>query len=134
MKPPIKYIPSDLVKFTDFSNTKSFVYTAQLENMKQVYDGDTITRLSIDLGFSVWVRETIRLVGIDTPELRGTTYNAGIEARDWLREQLEPHDTFTVRTHKGTGKYGRWLAEVSIEGRNLNREMVKIGLAKAYWI
>ena len=37
----------------------------------EVYDGDTIT-VDIDLGLNVWLKDqTLRLLGIDTPELRG---------------------------------------------------------------
>ena len=36
-----------------------------------VYDGDSIT-LDIDLGFNHWMlNQKIRLLGIDTPEIRG---------------------------------------------------------------
>ncbi len=36
----------------------------------EVYDGDTFT-FEVDLGFSITVKEKIRLAGINTPEVRG---------------------------------------------------------------
>ena len=37
--------------------------------VERVVDGDTVD-LRIDLGFSVWISERCRLIGIDTPEPR----------------------------------------------------------------
>lgn len=43
-------------------------YAAQVVS---VYDGDTIT-VDIDLGLEVWLKgQKIRLLNIDTPEVRG---------------------------------------------------------------
>jgi len=98
-----------------------------------VYDGDTIT-CDIDLGFGVWLRnQTIRLYGIDTPELRGGERDAGLESRDVVRELMLDVDV-TLRTHKDKkGKYGRWLAEVfDDDGRSFNEYLIENGYAKRY--
>jgi len=103
-----------------------------------VYDGDTIT-VDVDLGFGVWLlKQKIRLYGIDAPEIRGEGKALGIKTRDWLRAQLWSGKKIELRTYKGTsggdekGKYGRWLAEVFCDGKNLNEEMLELGLAKRY--
>ena len=119
--------------FSDFSHPDKYHYTAIVDSMAQVYDGDTITRCRIDLGFNVHVVETLRLVGIDTPELRGPERESGIISRDFLRSHIELGKPFGIRTHKGKGKYGRWLAEIGVGGVNLNQLMVNEGYAKLYW-
>jgi len=101
----------------------------------EVYDGDTIT-CDIDLGFGVWKHsEKIRLFGIDSPEVRGATREAGLRTRDELRRRILGRDVL-IRTHKDEReKYGRYLAEVLVwngqarDWRNVNEELVTEGLA-----
>lgn len=90
-----------------------------------VYDGDTIT-VDIDLGLGVWLRgQKVRLKGINAPEVRGDTARDGQRVRSvlvmliWEREVI-------IRTEKDrTEKYGRWLATVILEDRNINEWMVE---------
>ena len=99
----------------------------------KVYDGDTIT-VDIDLGLNSWLKDQkLRLVGIDTPEMRGPEKPEGTKVRDWLREQILGKPVI-IKTHKSRnkGKYGRWLCTVYIDGRNLNLEMLASGMAKPY--
>jgi micrococcal nuclease len=43
-----------------------------------VYDGDSIT-CDLDLGLNVWLKnQKIRLLGIDTPEIRGEERELGL--------------------------------------------------------
>jgi len=97
------------------------------------YDGDTVT-MDIDLGLNVWVRDQkLRLYGIDTPELRGSDREFGLEVRDYVKSRLEGAETILVETHKdSTGKYGRWLATIYADGINLNEELVLMDFAKVY--
>ena len=97
---------------------KPYAYNAIVT---KVYDGDTIT-VDIDLGLGVWLKkQTIRLYGINTPELRGDEREEGLESRAELIELLQfkggPLTTkpchVTIKTYKvKKGKYGSWLAEV----------------------
>ena len=98
----------------------------------KVYDGDTIT-VDIDLGFGVWLhKQKIRLVGIDTPEVRGEEKEEGLKSRDWLREKILDKQ-ITLRTAKDRkGKYGRWLGSVILHSTNINQEMISLGLAEKY--
>jgi len=100
----------------------------------KVYDGDTLTA-EVDLGFKMWAKKIkLRLIGIDTPEIR--TKNPAekllaIKARDRVRELCLDKEV-KITTH-GKGKYGRWLATVYIEGDiDLRRFLVDEGLAKEY--
>ena len=53
-----------------------------------VYDGDTVTA-DVDLGFEVWLKgQTLRLLNIDTPEVRGKEKAEGIVSRDALRARI----------------------------------------------
>ena len=95
-----------------------------------VYDGDTIT-VDIDLGLNLWVRSRkVRLYGIDTPEIRGEERPEGLKVRDWLRERIL-NKTIILKTYRDkSGKYGRLLGSVWLDGENLNEVMVELGLAK----
>lgn len=104
-----------------------------------VYDGDTIT-LMIDQGMKHFARVKVRLVGINTPEIRTTDLEEkarGYAARDFLKEKIEGK-TVIVHTAK-KGKFGRWLGviwlyEEGMEelGQSLNDLMIKEGHAVAY--
>ena len=96
-----------------------------------MYDGDTVT-LDISLGFGVTMREKIRLLGINTPEVRGKERELGLISRDRLRELIDYKDVIIV-THKDKGgKYGRLLATIYLDGVNINQQLVDEGLAEAY--
>jgi micrococcal nuclease len=103
-----------------------------------VYDGDTAT-LELELGLDVRVVKTVRLFGIDTPEVRPLKSRAaGYAARDWLRVQMEGCPdlrviTGTEKSRPQIGKYGRLLVRVACEGRDLNQEMIERGFAKPYY-
>lgn len=75
----------------------------------RVKDGDSLI-LKIDLGFKTFVEKDIRLFGIDAPEKRGKTKDAGIAAKKHLAYLLKKHAPITIKTLKDkTGKYGRYL-------------------------
>jgi micrococcal nuclease len=98
-----------------------------------VYDGDTI-RVNIDLGFDTWkLNETIRLYGIDTPEIRGAERPEGLIAKDYVVSKLPVGKEITILTLRDRKeKYGRYLAIVFCDGVNLNEELVDKGLAREY--
>jgi len=87
-----------------------YIYKATVTS---VYDGDTLT-VDIDLGFSVVLRNIkLRLLGINTPELRGGTTETksyARQARDYVREKCLGKEIY-VESHK-KGKYGRYLATI----------------------
>ena len=108
------------------------MYTYSLEVTK-VYDGDTVYG-TVDLGFSVYTWQKFRLLGINTPEIRTRDLEekaAGYAARDWLKKQITEAKEVRVKS-EGKGKYGRWLAVLYIDGRNINEEMLSNGMAKPY--
>jgi micrococcal nuclease len=104
-------------------------------NVIRVYDGDTITIASKVPGLvnSAVYQFSVRLAGIDTPELK--TSNAeekqlGIMARDALRAKILGKD---VRLQNvATEKYGRLLADVYHDELHLNRWLINERYAVPY--
>jgi len=101
--------------------------------VRKVYDGDTIT-VDIDLGFGIVMKaQKIRLLYIDTPEIRGESRQEGLKSRDALRQMIG-NKWVKIKTHRDSkGKYGRWLGEVFIDKDgpvNINEWLVSEGLAK----
>ncbi len=98
----------------------------------KVYDGDTIT-VDFDLGFGILIRkQKIRLLGINTPEVRGPEKPQGIISRNALRQRILGK-VVTIKTSRDKkGKYGRWLGEVFVEDENINQWLISEGYAKEY--
>lgn len=90
------------------------------EKVARVIDGDTIEMAS---------GERVRLMGIDTPEKRRTGYQ---EAKDYLIHRLLGKEVKLDRIKKRE-KYGRTLAYVYLDGKNINQEMIDKGYAKPYF-
>ncbi len=84
-----------------------------------VHDGDTLR--AIDEGK---VERKVRLVGIDAPEI-GQAF--GTKSRDGLTAMVKGK---SVEVHADSeDRYGRTLARIEVEGRDVNRQMVVDGLA-----
>lgn len=104
-----------------------FIYQA---SVAKVVDGDTLD-LQIDLGFGVFTRQRVRLLGINAAE-HGTELGdkATAFARDWVQEH---GPVFTVRTQKDKKeKYGRYLATVLSDAADLGQALIDAGLAVSY--
>ena len=98
-----------------------------------VVDGDTV-KAEIDLGFGITRKDTLRLKGINAPELHAADKAHGIQAKSFLRALVEGK-TVTIRTHKDASeKYGRLLAEIfqGDDSVSANQKMVAAGHAKPY--
>ena len=100
--------------------------------VRKVYDGDTIT-VDIDLGFDVVLKnQKIRLSRINAPEIRGDQRPAGLKSRDALRSKIG-NKWILIKTKKDKkGKYGRWLADIFLEDKNINDWLMAEGLASEY--
>lgn len=87
-----------------------------------VYDGDTCT-VDIDLGLHTWIKgETLRLLRINAPELKGSEREKGLQSRDFLREQIIAQEVMIQTFKDEKEKYGRYLAEIWLQkdGEDLN--------------
>ena len=94
----------------------------------RVYDGDSIKAIGHDIEIKV------RLVGIDAPEKskkkRGSGQPHSAKASEFLSEMVL-NKTVDIRGY-GTGPYGRILAVVTVDGKNVNLQVIKAGLAEVY--
>ena len=117
----------------DIETAKPFV--APIEpygTVVKVYDGDTITVVAkLQLQGSPYYKFSIRLAGIDTPEIRGANREAAIEARDALANKIM-HKKVEI-TNVKTEKYGRLLADIHIDGLHINQWLINEGYAKPYF-
>ena len=98
----------------------------------KVYDGDTIT-CDINCGFEICLKDQkIRLLGIDTPEVRGKDKEKGIIVRDIVREKLLNKNIILESIDCKKGKYGRWLCDVYIDDLNINKWLLDNNYAEKY--
>jgi endonuclease YncB( thermonuclease family) len=98
------------------------------------YDGDTCTVNIKKFPDIIGQGISIRLWGIDTPEMKGKCSkekNLAIEARNFLVSRFENARTIELRKPR-RDKYFRILCEVWINGRNINKLMVEQGFAVEY--
>ena len=95
--------------------------------IEKVVDGDTVD-VFIDLGFSVWHKERIRLVGVDTAE-KNTAF--GKATKKLLVDTLEGKKV-KLQVSK-PDKYGRYLGIIFLDSsESINDQMIKYGIAKPY--
>lgn len=108
----------------------TYLYNAVVTS---IYDGDTI-RVNIDLGFNFWkMNETIRLSGIDAPELRGIERPLGLKSKEWLEKKIPIGSKIIIQTEKDKQeKYGRYLGTIWADGVNINLQMMEEKFAIPY--
>ena len=92
----------------------------------KVSDGDTLNVQKVENGKFVGEIMKIRMFGIDAPE---KTQDYGIESKQAL-EKLVNGKTLEIE-EKNRDRYGRTVAVVYVNGKNVNEEMVKNG--NAWW-
>ena len=102
---------------------KDSLYTYKVLDIR-VIDGDTVD-LVIDLGFYLYRKIRLRLVGFNAPEIRGKKKEEGLIAKEKLKKILSQKSSWIVKTYKDTGIYGRYYGElISVDGKiNANKEM-----------
>ena len=110
-----------------------------------VYDGDTMRGI-LDLGFGIDFKGikgkgiSLRLEGVDTPELRSkdsVDKEKAYKVRDYVRELVKESGNKAIVISKKVGKYGRYLSEVILLDNNnlyfsLNNRLKKLGYEKNY--
>ncbi len=113
-----------------------YVYRAQVV---KVHDADTIVLLC-DLGFDVRVRATVRVAGINAPELATPEGKRAQQwALGWLMGAGPDEWPLVIASQKaataiGTEKYGRWMAQVwrVSDGTELGAALIAAGMA-VFW-
>lgn len=118
----------------DVHNTETYIPKITYGKVIKVYDGDTITVAAYLPESNKRVYKfSVRLRGIDSPELRGSSAaekKHAIVARDALSERIL--DKYVNIKNVSTEKYGRLLADVYFEETNMNDWMVSNNYAVEY--
>ena len=98
------------------------------------YDGDTITFNLPGLHPIIGEEISIRVNGIDTPEIKGKCekekYNAQ-QAQQMIADFLKDAEQIVLKSME-RGKYFRIAADVIIDGENLADVLVEAGMAVRY--
>ena len=103
----------------------------------RIIDGDTVD-VNVDLGFDVWLKSRVRLYGIDTPESRTRNKEEkyrGLLAKEYLKSWIKKAKGIVIlKTKKGeeTGKFGRILADIIVDGVSVNKLLIKDNHAVSY--
>ena len=110
-------------------------FSYRVNKVIKVVDGDTIDVI-LDMGFDIMYKQRVRLFGIDTPESRTrdkVEKKYGLLAKKFLSDTLKK-GKIVIKTHKGeeTGKFGRILGEIYVNGVNVNILMCTKGHAVKY--
>jgi micrococcal nuclease len=110
-----------------FGNFEGAVYVRN-------YDGDTITFNLPELHPIIGEKISIRVNGIDTPEIRGKCekekYDAK-QAKEMVADILKDAEQIVLRNME-RGKYFRIAADVIVDGENLGDMLVEAGMAIRY--
>jgi len=105
-----------------------YTYRATVVKVK---DGDTISA-DIDLGFKTWLHGVpLRLARVNAPETfrpkDAAEREAGLKIKAFVESRLPVGKRITITTKKDSQeKYGRYLAEVWADGRNVNDEILAL--------
>lgn len=108
------------------SKLESFLVGSESKNIdvQRVIDGDTLTYNQNGTEVSV------RLLGVNTPEKGERFYS---EAGKFLESRVLNKSVRLVYGDEKTGKYGRELAYVFYDGKNVNLELVEKGYGNYYF-
>jgi len=98
------------------------------------YDADTITVNIDDWPAIIGQKISIRVNGIDTPEMSGGNDYSKQLARQAQKfvEALMKSSKVIILKHPQRGKYFRIVADVEIDGKDLGKMLICCGYAKSY--
>ena len=116
--------PANAKSFGDYNNA---IYVRN-------YDGDTITFNLPGLHPIIGEKISIRVNGIDTPEIRGNCekekYDAK-QAKEMVADILKDAEQIVLKNIE-RGKYFRIVADVIVDGESLGGMLVEAGFAIRY--
>jgi micrococcal nuclease len=110
------------------------MYEYKINEVVKVVDGDTLD-VVFDVGFSMFCKQRVRLLGLDTPETHTSNEREkkmGLEAKAFVNSWISGQKGLIGKTTKDD-KYGRILAMIYGDGGVcLNDELVSKGYAWLY--
>lgn len=125
---------SSIKERIQWKDCKPFVPPISSGEVIKVYDGDTIT-VAAQLPYpeSPIYRFSVRLFGIDAPEIKGKSEEERVAAHvaQQALEGLILHKIVRLE-NRGQEKYGRILADVYIGEIHINKWLLDNGHAKVY--
>lgn len=98
-----------------------------------VYDGDTIHIVGRVKYNPELFKFSVRLNGLDCPEMTSKDpeeREMAIKAKTYIQERVE--NKYVVLNQVKLDKYGRLLAEVTLDGDSINQELINKRLAVVY--
>lgn len=98
------------------------------EDIVRVVDGDTFIA-SFFIFHNLKVVETIRVLGIDTPEMKGATKDAAIQSKNFTESWLKNDAPINITICK-RDSFGRSLATVSKSGEDLADALANSGFGR----
>ena len=119
----IKLGKLEKAELVDLNNSNNFV------ELMRVVDGDTI---EVKMGDKV---ESIRLIGIDAPEMNEETMERAIESKQYLENLLKNQKIYLEKdeTQDDRDVYNRLLRYIYLDDKTLvNKEMIVANMAKEY--
>lgn len=115
-----------------------YTYDCKILN---VVDGDTLD-VELDLGFTIRIKERVRLSGLDTPEVFGKNAQPAGQVssqftKDWIagRQAVQGRFVYESIKYNAKDKYGRSLGVISWfdhsnKKETLNEDLLSSGQAK----
>ena len=114
--------------------TTKDIFTLSPEQIVEVYDGDTF-KIDLPSQHPLFGDDiSVRVAGIDTPELKGSSDEEkalAYKAKNRTQELLSDAKIIELKNPQ-RDKYFRVLAEVWIDGESLGEKLKSDGLAKDY--
>lgn len=105
-----------------------------INEITSIYDADTFRVNIKDWPEVIGKRIPVRVLGIDTPEIRGKCEAEKIaarEAKQFTVSKLRSGKVIELRDIQ-RGKYFRLLANVFVDGKSLSVDLIKHGHARIY--
>lgn len=103
-----------------------YIYKAKVIN---VVDGDTVDAV-IDVGFKLTTTMRLRLLGVNAAEMTSKDEAQRVlakAAKDYLVQELLGKSVL-IKTEKSDA-FGRYLATITIDARDINQELLEKSLA-----
>ena len=91
-----------------------------------IVDGDTFDA-NVDLGYDIWTKQRYRMLEINTPERGQLNY---AEAKQYLSDRIMGKEVYIESVKDDS--FGRYLANVYVDGVMINLELIENGLAVKY--
>jgi len=130
----MKYIFLLLILIANVAVADDFLELREYRN-RLCYDGDTCYVVAKTLPDNL-KNMSIRILGIDTPEIRGKCLeekSLALQGRAFANDMFKNADNIEFRNLKWDKYGGRILADVYIDGISYKDKIIEAGLAREYY-